>query len=94
MVAILGTAGSGKSTLINLIMGFYSPSQGVIKIDNNDMRYMNKLILRKNIGYIPQNIQLFNDTIKENIRCYNDEINDSMIIQICKEIGIHHFIVS
>lgn len=94
MVAILGTAGSGKSTLINLIMGFYVPSQGVIKIDNNDMRYINKLALRKNIGYIPQNIQLFNDTIKENIRCYNDEINDSMIIQICKEIGIHHFIVS
>lgn len=94
MVAILGTAGSGKSTLVNLIMGFYTPQKGVIRIGHINSNNIDKTILRKNIGYIPQNIQLFNDTIKENIRCYNYEISDLTIDKVCKEVGIYDFINS
>ena len=94
MVAILGHAGAGKSTLINLILGFYTPTEGHIKLDNIELDNIDKMILRKNIGYIPQNIQLFNDSIKENIRCYNEEITESMIIEVCKTIDIHNFIIN
>lgn len=94
MIAILGHAGAGKSTLINLILGFYVPTKGKIKLDNTDLIDIDKMILRKNIGYIPQNIHLFNDSIEENIRCYNEKITLSMIKEVCKKIGIHDFITS
>lgn len=94
MIAILGHAGAGKSTLINLILGFYVPTKGNIKVDNTNLIDIDKMILRKNIGYIPQNIHLFNDSIEENIRCYNEKITLSMIKEVCKKIGIHDFIIS
>jgi ABC-type bacteriocin/lantibiotic exporter with double-glycine peptidase domain len=94
VVSILGEAGAGKSTLINLILGFYEPTKGLIKIDGIDIRKINKTYLRKCIGYIPQNIQLFNDSIFENIRCYDKNIRCYEIVEICKKIGIHKFIIS
>lgn len=92
MIAIIGHSGSGKSTIINLILGIYKPSKGIIKLDDVDINHINIRMLRKNIGYIPQNIQLFNDSIKENIRCYDEKITMTMIVDICKKIGIHDFI--
>ncbi len=66
-VAIVGESGSGKSTLVNLIPRFYDFKSGMILIDNKDIKEYSLGCLRKNIGYVSQDIKLFNDTIRNNI---------------------------
>ncbi|KNF07555.1 ABC-type multidrug transport system, ATPase and permease component [Gottschalkia purinilytica] len=94
LIGILGQAGSGKSTLVNIILGFYEPKKGTILLDGISTNDLGKHSVRQAIGYVPQNIQLFNDSIRENIRCYNDKIDDEDIMQVCKKTGIHEFIMS
>ena len=68
-VAIVGSSGSGKTTILKLIMGFGAPSAGAVLIDGNDVRGMRRKYLRKHISLVPQSIKLFNRSIMENI-CY------------------------
>ena len=68
MVAFIGSTGSGKSTLINLIPRFYDVTEGTIKIDGIDVRDYDLKALRSKIGFIPQKARLFTGTIAENIR--------------------------
>ena len=65
-VGIIGRSGSGKSTLVDLILGLLDPNNGKISVDGIDIKY-NKNLWQKNIGYIPQDIYLLDDTIKNNI---------------------------
>jgi subfamily B ATP-binding cassette protein MsbA len=66
-VAFVGKSGGGKSTLVNLLPRFYSPSNGVISLDGVNIEDFSLDSLRSNIGYVSQNIVLFNDTIHNNI---------------------------
>jgi len=78
-IGILGTTGSGKSTLVNLIPRFYDPTEGRILIDGVDIREMTQEELRKRIGYVPQRAVLFSGTIKENIRMGNENATDEEV---------------
>lgn len=69
IVAFVGESGVGKSTVISLISGYYFPSQGRVLVDGVDTRKLNLTNLRKNIAVVPQEVALFNNTIKSNI-CY------------------------
>ena len=75
-VAIIGSTGCGKSTLVNLIPRFYDVSEGSIKVDGVDVREMDKKTLRERIGYVPQKAVLFSGTIDSNIRYGNEDIPD------------------
>lgn len=66
-VAFVGSTGSGKSTLVKLLMRFYDPTSGVIKIDGQDIKNLNLNNLRQQIGYVGQDVFLFDGTIEENI---------------------------
>ncbi|MCC5919485.1 MAG: ABC transporter ATP-binding protein/permease [Cyclobacteriaceae bacterium] len=66
-LAVIGTTGSGKSTLANLLCRLYDPQSGKISIEGIDSRYINLSHLRKNIGYVPQDVFLFSETIQQNI---------------------------
>lgn len=66
--AIIGGTGSGKSTVANLMMGFYDPQEGEILVDGQDTRTMSKRELRQKIGYVPQKAFLFSGTIADNLR--------------------------
>lgn len=66
-VAIVGTSGSGKSSILKLILGFYKPSKGTILIDGRDVTQINRKYLRSNISIVNQNIKLFNRSILSNI---------------------------
>jgi ATP-binding cassette subfamily B protein len=66
-IALIGQSGSGKSTIINLLMRFYKLEEGVIKVDGNDIEQFHLSDYRKNIGIVPQEVILFGGTIQENI---------------------------
>lgn len=74
--AIIGSTGSGKSTLVNLIMRFYDVTSGDILIDGKDIRTVNRKTLRNKIGYVPQKSVLFSGTIKSNL--YYADKNSTM----------------
>ncbi len=81
-IAFVGATGSGKTTIIQLLMRFYSPKQGIITIDGVDINQFEIDSLRSNISFVDQNIQLFNDSIKGNIALGQlDTISDKQIKQ-------------
>jgi ATP-binding cassette subfamily B protein len=79
VTAIIGSTGSGKSTLINLIPRFYDVSSGSIEIDEVDVRKMSQETLRSKIGLVPQKAILFSGTISENIRYGKEEASDDEV---------------
>lgn len=89
--AIVGESGSGKSTLIKLIMRYYSDYEGKIIIDDNDLKNIYSSDLYKNISMIQQNVFMFDDSIKENIRLYSNHTDDE-IINSCERSGLNKLI--
>ncbi len=88
-VAIVGKSGSGKSTLANLLIGLYEPTNGEIYFDSIPLTDLNKHSLRRKIGIVPQNIQLFNRSILENITTYYPEASLEDVIEVAKLAKIH-----
>lgn len=91
-VGIIGKSGSGKTTLEKLIMGLYKPTEGAILIDGIDINQIDPADLRKNIGYVPQDVMLFSGTVKENIAYRAPHADDSMIIKAAQISGTLDFI--
>lgn len=93
ILAIVGYTGSGKSTLVNLLPRLYDVTEGQLLIDGVDIKRIPLEILRKNIGYVPQETFLFSETIAENIRYGNDEAHRELIFeaaeisQIAKDVS-------
>jgi len=67
IVALVGSSGGGKSTLMDMIPGFYHPDSGQVKIDGHDLHDLNLAALRRNMGIVTQEVILFHDTIRNNI---------------------------
>lgn len=91
-LAILGTTGSGKSTIINLLPRFYDITEGSIKIDNRDIKKYLLKDLRKNIGIVSQDSYLFNKSVRDNIAFGNDSAELDDIIEAAKVADLHDFI--
>ncbi|WP_324172707.1 type I secretion system permease/ATPase [Sulfurimonas sp.] len=91
-VAIIGRIGSGKSTIQKLILGLYEPDSGQIRIDGIDIKQIDPADLRKNIGYVSQDIMLFRGTVKENIIYRATHVNDSAMIRAANISGASEFI--
>lgn len=89
--AIVGESGSGKSTLIKLLMRYYSDYEGKIIIDHNDLKNIYSSDLYKNISMIQQNVFMFDDSIKENIRLYSNHSDDE-ILSSCHRSGLSKLI--
>lgn len=90
-VAFIGKSGAGKSTLVDLIIGIYKPKSGEILIDGIKLTNLNLRSWRRKIGYIPQNIFLFDGTIAQNIALEEDIIDDK-IVEVCKKAKIWDFL--
>ena len=89
--AIVGESGSGKSTLIKLLMRYYNDYNGEILIDNKDLKTIYSSDLYKNLSMIQQNVFMFDDSIKENIRLYSNH-DDNKILKTCDRAGISNLI--
>ena len=94
MVAFIGSTGSGKSTLVNLIPRFYDVTNGAIKINNKDIRDYDLLDLRDHLGVIPQKAILFSGTIKDNIRFGKKDATDDEIEHAAKIAQAYDFIMA
>lgn len=93
-VALVGRTGSGKTSLVNLICRFYDLQDGKIKINGEDYKEYSIRSLRDKIGYIMQNVVIFDGTILENINYANKDISKDEIIEICKKLNLHDKIMS
>ena len=92
-VAIVGSTGSGKTTIINLLLRFYEIDNGDILVDKRNIKQMSIEFLRSQISLVTQNIFLFADSIYNNIVLHNKNITKEEVIVASKKIGIHNFIM-
>jgi len=93
-IAIVGSTGAGKSTIINLLNRFYEINSGEITIDNRNINDYTLESLRKQIAIVLQDVFLFADTIYHNITLHNEAITREDVITAAKKIGVHDFIMS
>ncbi|XP_027333795.1 ABC transporter B family member 25, mitochondrial isoform X5 [Abrus precatorius] len=93
-VAIVGTSGSGKSTILRLLFRFFDPHSGSIKIDNQDIREVTLESLRKSIGIVPQDTVLFNDTIFHNIHYGRLSARKEEVYEAARQAAIHDTIMN
>lgn len=91
-VAFIGRIGSGKSTIAKLILKLYEPEEGSILIDGIDISQIDPSDLRKGVSYVPQDIQLFRGTIKQNILGIHKFIDDEWMLECSKTSGTDEFV--
>lgn len=91
-VLVMGPSGCGKSTLAKLLLGFYQPQQGNIKLNGQDIRYLAANELRNHFGVVPQETTLFSGTIYDNLILANPHAGFEQIIQACQLAEIHQAI--
>ncbi len=91
-IAVIGSTGSGKSTLINLIPRYYDVTQGCVKVDGVDVRKMTQKELRDKLGYVPQKGVLFSGTIDSNIRYGKPEITQEQVTKAAEVAQATEFI--
>jgi len=91
-VALLGPSGSGKSTLARLLLGFYVPTAGSVKVDGHDTRQLSANELRLQFGVVPQETTLFAGTVQENLAAAQPHASFAEIIEACSMAEIHEVI--
>jgi len=91
-LAVVGSSGAGKSTLVRLLFRFYDVNDGSITIDGEDIRNATQQSVRQNIGIVPQDTVLFNESIYYNLQYANLDASKDDIIQAAKQANIHNFI--
>ncbi|HEY9097964.1 MAG TPA: type I secretion system permease/ATPase [Thiobacillus sp.] len=93
-VAILGRVGSGKTTLEKLILGLYQPTSGAVLVDGIDLRQLDPAELRRNVGYVPQDVTLFYGSLRDNLTLSATGADDAAVLRAAQVGGIIEFVNS
>ncbi len=93
-LAIVGESGAGKTTIVNLLLGFYRPLKGEVLIDGIKVEEYDLKWLRKRIGMVTQDVLLFNESVRKNIAYGMDSVKDEELEAVTKAAHIHDFISS
>lgn len=91
MIALIGDSGGGKSSLMNILMRFYDPSSGCVKINNIDLKTFDFHELRHNIAMVTQRVYIFHDTIAANV-AYGKEIDEAKVIDALQKANAYEFV--
>jgi ATP-binding cassette, subfamily C, bacterial len=94
ITVLRGPSGAGKTTLIDLLTGFYRPMQGRIVVGNDDLQTVDMALWRRRIGYVPQELVLFHDTIRANIALADANVSDAQIAATFDRSGLTSFMAS
>jgi subfamily B ATP-binding cassette protein MsbA len=94
IVALVGGSGAGKSTLVNLLPRFYDVSEGRITVDGVDIRDTKLVSLRRLMGFVTQEVVLFNDTVRNNIAYGRSDVDEQLVIDAAKAANAHEFITN
>ncbi|MBV8030815.1 MAG: ATP-binding cassette domain-containing protein [Betaproteobacteria bacterium] len=86
-VVLLGPPGSGKSTLLKILSGLYRPSQGRMLLGGVDVALLDPELVRRHVGYLPQDVQLFRGTLRENLDL-EGTVSDDLLLQVVRELGL------
>ena len=92
-VAVLGTVGSGKSTLVKMLSGLFKPQSGRVLMDGVDMDQLAPEFIREHIGYLPQDVRLFSGTLRDNLTLGLPTPNDSLILRAARLTGLDQAIL-
>jgi ATP-binding cassette subfamily C protein len=92
ITVIQGPSGAGKTTLIDLLIGFHRPQAGAIHVGNDRLDEIDLQAWRKSIGYVPQELSLFHDTVKTNITLLEEDITDEMIAEATRLAEVDSFL--
>ncbi len=94
VLGLLGRTGSGKSTTARLLLRFYDPGEGAILLGDTDIREVRLHDLRSRIGFVTQNIEIFQGTVRDNLTFYDASIDDTLIRQVLEELGLGSWLAS
>jgi ATP-binding cassette, subfamily B, bacterial len=93
-VAFVGSSGSGKSTVLSLLMRLYDPAAGTVTVDGHDLRGVTQASLRSQLGVVFQESFLFNATVRENIRMAKPTATDADVVEAARAAEIHDFVAA
>jgi PrtD family type I secretion system ABC transporter len=92
VVAVVGQSGSGKSSLARALVGAWPAAQGCVRIDGNDIRHFDSNFLGQSLGYLPQDVELFAGTVRDNIARFRDGASDEQVVEAAHLASAHAMI--
>jgi ATP-binding cassette subfamily C protein LapB len=91
-VGIIGRVGSGKSTVAKLLLGLFEPTGGAVMVDGTDIRQVDPVDLRRNIGYVPQDVYLFRGSVRDNVTIAAPQADDAAVLRAGRLAGVDDFV--